>query len=87
MSFDLFSPRDGDHLMRDPEAPDGMGTVLLAAAVSPPVEQLVWYVDGEPWKVVEAPYTARWPVQPGQHVLEARLPFDGHGSKVTITAR
>ncbi|TNE88971.1 MAG: hypothetical protein EP330_13045 [Deltaproteobacteria bacterium] len=84
---EVLSPRDGDHLLRDPEAPDGAGTVLLAAAVDPPGSQVVWYVDGEPWKVVDAPYTARWPLEPGEHVLEARLPFDARGAKVRITAR
>ncbi|MCO4746146.1 MAG: transglycosylase domain-containing protein [Proteobacteria bacterium] len=85
-SVAVLSPNDGDHLLRDPEAPEEQGTVLLAAAVSASVEQVVWYVDGEPWKVVEAPYSARWPVQPGRHTLEARLPYASSGSKVTITA-
>ncbi|MFZ5481952.1 MAG: transglycosylase domain-containing protein [Myxococcota bacterium] len=71
----VVSPRDGQALARDPDVPAELATVALEAVADPPVPQLVWYVDGEPWKVVDYPYTARWPVTGGEHRIEARVPF------------
>ena len=68
----ITSPRDGLTLLRDPEAPAGMDTLLLQATVDPPVPQVVWYVDGEPVATVHAPYELRWPVQAGEHTFEVR---------------
>ncbi len=49
--------------------------------VEPPVEQLVWYVDGEPFATVDRPYAARWPLAPGEHRIEARVPFSAARSR------
>jgi penicillin-binding protein 1C len=70
----ITSPEDGTRLIRDPEAPAGRGTLALEAIVEPPAPQVVWYVDGRPFHVAEHPYTARWPLEPGEHSFEARLP-------------
>jgi penicillin-binding protein 1C len=70
----VTSPQDGLRLLRDPETPADRATVGLSAVVSPPVPQLVWYVDGRPFAVVDYPYTARWPLTAGEHVIQARLP-------------
>ena len=32
-------------------------------------------MDGEPFAVVGHPYVARWPVEPGSHEFEVRLPY------------
>lgn len=71
----IVSPRDGLSVLRDPEAPSAQATLALEAAVTPAVPQIVWYVDGEPLAVAEAPYTARWPVAPGVHRIQARIPY------------
>ena len=42
--------------------------------------QVVWYVDGRPFKVVGTPFTARWPLERGEHTFEARLPATGERS-------
>jgi hypothetical protein len=55
--------------------------------VDPPTAQVVWYVDGKPYEVADYPYTARWPLRPGDHVIQARLPVSGAASglvRVTI---
>ncbi|MCB9677778.1 MAG: transglycosylase domain-containing protein [Alphaproteobacteria bacterium] len=75
VSVAVLSPRDGTRVVRDPEVPADRSTLRLAAAVDPPGEQVVWLVDGEPFAVVDYPYTARWPVQPGDHTFEARLAY------------
>jgi penicillin-binding protein 1C len=73
--LELLSPRDGASVELDPEAPAGWSTLRLAVAVEPEVPEVVWFVDGEPWKVVGPPYEARWPVMSGEHSFEAGLPW------------
>jgi len=43
----------------------------------PPPEQLVWYVDGRPYKTAEYPFSVRWPLAVGEHTFEARVPYTG----------
>jgi len=75
IAIDLLSPEPGVRLLFDPEAPRDRNTLALRAAVAPRLAQLVWYVDGRPVATVEPPYTARWPLVPGEHWIEARAPF------------
>jgi penicillin-binding protein 1C len=82
----ITGPRDGSHVARDPESP--ASTVALTATVEPPVPQLLWLVDGEPFALADAPYTVRWPVTPGEHHFEARIPLTPVSSApVRLTAR
>ncbi len=84
----VVAPRADDHVLTDPEASDDSATLRLAAVVDPPVPQLVWFVDGEPFAVVDHPYVTRWPIVPGEHTFEARLPFAVAGSlPVRVLAR
>jgi penicillin-binding protein 1C len=39
------------------------------------VEQVLWTVDGEPFALAEHPYTVRWPLLPGEHRIQAELPY------------
>ena len=70
----ITTPAQGLRILRDPETPPDQATMALKAVVDPPSRQLVWYVDGIPFKVADYPYTARWPLSPGAHNFEARLP-------------
>ena len=69
-------------MLRDPETPAGLATLALRADVDPPAEQVLWYVDGAPYKVSDYPYTARWPLTPGTHTFQARVPFTDTRSNV-----
>jgi hypothetical protein len=71
----ILAPRTGLRLVRDPETPAGLTTLALRAIVEPRAEQVVGYVDGQPFQVVDYPYTTRWTLAPGEHVFQARLPF------------
>ena len=42
----------------------GLFTLALRATVDPPSEQVVWYVDGAPYELVDHPNTARWQLTP-----------------------
>jgi penicillin-binding protein 1C len=69
----ITSPESGLRLLRDPETPPEAATLALRATVDPPVAQVVWYVDGAPYKTVDYPYATRWRLIPGEHVIQARL--------------
>lgn len=75
VALTITQPQDGTQHLADPESPGGTSTVPFEVTVDPAVEQVVWYVDGEPVQVVEPPYSWRWPLQPGEHVIEVGLPF------------
>ncbi len=74
VALHITSPEHGVRLLRDPETPPELSTVALNVVVDPPVEQIVWYVDGAPFQVTDFPYTARWPLEPGEHTFQARVP-------------
>ncbi|MCP4900489.1 MAG: hypothetical protein GY906_26290, partial [bacterium] len=78
----ITEPTPDLRLLQDPEAPANHSTLALRATVNPPTEQLVWYVDGTPFAVVDYPYTVRWPLTPGRHSIQARLPFVESSSSV-----
>jgi penicillin-binding protein 1C len=69
----ITSPESGARLLRDPETPAELNTVALRAVVDPPVNEVVWYVDGLPFATAAYPYTARWRLQPGAHQFQVRL--------------
>ncbi len=76
----ITAPRPRLRLLRDPETPPALATLALEAVVEPPAPQVVWYVDGQPFAVADYPYTTRWPLAPGRHSFEARLPACPIGS-------
>jgi hypothetical protein len=44
---------------------------------------VVWYVDGKPFTLAAAPYTAQWPLTRGRHTFQARLPYRDETSTIT----
>jgi penicillin-binding protein 1C len=83
----ITSPEDGALLIRDPETPAPMATLELAATISPAARQIVWSVDGRPFTVSDYPAPARWPLRPGPHVIEARVPFTRVAARVRVDVR
>jgi penicillin-binding protein 1C len=76
----ITAPENGLRLIRDPETPPESSTLALKADVNPPVPQLVWYVDRQPFQLVDYPYIARWPAKPGEHIFQVRVPNSGIAS-------
>jgi penicillin-binding protein 1C len=70
----ITAPENGLRLMRDPETPANNATLALKAQVSAQVPQVVWYVDRQPFQLVDYPYSARWIAQPGEHIIQVRVP-------------
>lgn len=83
----VVSPEPGARLLRDPEGPAELATLGLEAIVDPPQPRLDWYLDGVRLASVGAPYRLRWPVAPGEHRIEARLPGREAGTAVSIAVR
>ncbi len=76
----ILRPEAGARIIRDPEVPLEQATLALAAAVDPEVRELVWSVDGRPFAIVGPPFAVRWPLQPGAHVFEAKVPYLTHAA-------
>jgi penicillin-binding protein 1C len=76
-------PEEGATFLADPEAPAGTTTIPFEAVADPPQAQLVWYVDGRPWRTVDHPYATRWALVPGTHVIQAR-PADVAGASAPV---
>lgn len=73
--LEITSPVQGERLLFDPETPRQRNTLALRVVVDPPVPQVVWYVDGQPFATVDYPFSTRWPLAPGEHAFQARVPF------------
>lgn len=72
----VVTPEHNSRLWRNPEAPARLNRLALRAAVRPEVPQVVWYVDGEPFAVAAPNETVYWPMTPGAHRFQLRLPSD-----------
>jgi penicillin-binding protein 1C len=71
----IVAPSNGLKLMRDPSLPPHRNTIGLRVEISPPMREVLWMVDGKPFQLAAYPYTVRWTLQPGKHVIQARAPF------------
>lgn len=78
----ITMPEQNARLWRNPESPPGMDRLALKAASSPGVTQVVWYVDGLPFKTAAPDETVYWPMTPGVHHLQIRLPLQEDGSRM-----
>jgi penicillin-binding protein 1C len=86
VNIEITSPSNNAQILRNPEAPGQRSSIALSALVEPPVEQIVWYVDNEPYQLVEYPYSIRLPLKPGKHRIQVRVPMTPEQSEtVTIT--
>jgi len=71
----IVAPSHGLKLMRDPALPPERNTIGLRVEITPPMREVLWMVDGKPFQLAPYPYTVRWTLQPGKHVIQARAPF------------
>jgi penicillin-binding protein 1C len=76
----IVAPDHNSRIWRNPETPPGLERLALKAVVDPPVPQVVWYVDGEPFSVADPDEAVFWPISPGQHRFELRLPHRSEGA-------
>jgi penicillin-binding protein 1C len=82
----ILSPRNAMRVIRNPELPADLASLPLKIAPIPGVDQVTWYVDGKPFVVAKASVLVRWPLKPGTHIFEARIPYRNLVARpVTIT--
>jgi penicillin-binding protein 1C len=70
----VSAPEPGTVILADPEVPPGAATIALQAEADPETREVLWFVDGRPWRLVGPPFAARWPIEPGTHSFQVRLP-------------
>jgi penicillin-binding protein 1C len=81
----ITAPEHNSHIWRNPEVPPAFNRLALKAVVEPRVPQVVWYVDGEPFAVTDPDKPVLWPIQPGTHHFQVRLPLrDGSSRPVRV---
>jgi penicillin-binding protein 1C len=78
----ITTPQDSTHIIRNPETPADLASLSLTASVSPAPPQLLWYVDGQPYRLATAAESVRWPLQAGLHRFQVRIPNRGIASAV-----
>ncbi len=83
-TIEITSPRDGDHLLRDPTVPPELSTIALRAEVNPPVREVLWLIDGQPYQLVAFPYTVRWPVLKSVRTVAVMIPSTAQTKSVRI---
>lgn len=72
----IIAPGNGAHLIRDTTVPPEYNTLALRAEVDSSVPEVLWSVDGKPFKLVPYPFSVRWPLQAGEHVIRVSMPFN-----------
>ena len=77
----VSTPENNSRIWSNPEQPANLNRLVLKARVEPRVEQIVWYVDGEPFAVADPDQPVYWPMRPGAHRFQARLPLQAGASK------
>jgi membrane carboxypeptidase/penicillin-binding protein PbpC len=81
-SISISSPRTDSRFFIDPEMPVGKSNLTLTCKAFPPPASLLWYVNGEEYKVVYYPFHLSWPMKPGVYEFQAAVPYTTLRSKV-----
>ncbi len=74
-SLQITYPKDGSVLAINPDNPPARNMLMLQGHVEPDVEQVVWYMDGEPHALEAPPYATAWRLERGLHTFQLRLPY------------
>ncbi len=71
----VTAPEQNSRIWRNPEVPAAVNRLVLRAAAEPRVPQVVWLVDGTPVGTADPAKPFLWPMTPGAHRFQVRLPF------------
>jgi penicillin-binding protein 1C len=77
----IVQPDPDTHVWRNPEVPAALDRLVLRASVVPHVPQVVWLVDGNPVATASPDAPLFWPMTPGRHRFQLRLPFEAELSR------
>ncbi len=71
----ITRPDDDLHVWRNPEVPPGLDRLVLQATARGAGRQVVWLVDGVAQPVADVGTPFYWPLRPGHHLFQLRLPL------------
>ena len=77
----IVQPEPDSHVWRNPETPAALDRLVLRATAAPGVQQIVWLVDGRPVAVAAPDAPLYWPMVPGRHRFQVRLPLQDDASR------
>ena len=77
----VAAPENNSRIWRNPETPAHLNKMALRATVEPRVGQVLWVIDGEPFALADPDETVWWPMRPGTHRIQLRLPLRDGASK------
>ena len=77
----IVAPPPDTHVWHNPEAPPALNRLVLRASAEPKVAQIVWLVDGRPLAVAAPDEPVYWPLTPGRHRFQIRLPLQADVSR------
>ena len=75
MRLSVTAPEQNSRIWRNPEVPACGQPAGAARGGEPPVPQVVWLVDGAPVATADPAKPFFWPMTPGAHRFQVRLPF------------
>ncbi|WP_278247611.1 penicillin-binding transpeptidase domain-containing protein, partial [Teichococcus deserti] len=84
-SLAILSPENNSRIWRNPETPPALARLRLRASAPPGTQQVLWLVDGEPFATAAPGETVWWPLRPGRHRIELRLPFAESGRSISVS--
>lgn len=76
----IVQPTPDLHVWRNPETPPALDRLVLRATARGTVRQLVWLVDGAPAAMGAPGMPFYWPLQPGRHRFQVKLPLQDERS-------
>lgn len=82
VALTVSNPEHQSRIWRNPDAPAALNRLALKVVAEPHVPQVVWYVDGEPFATTDPDTPVYWPLTPGRHRFQARLPLSEGASRV-----
>ncbi len=65
-----------------PRQPAALNRLALKAVVEPHASQVLWYVDGKPFALSDPDQAVLWPMAPGAHRFQVRLPLQKGASRI-----
>ena len=78
----IAAPENNSRIWRNPETPAHLNRLALKATVEPRVPQVMWVIDGEPFALADPDDTVYWPMRPGAHRIQLRLPLRDGASRM-----
>jgi penicillin-binding protein 1C len=70
--FKINYPHHRDEFLIDPNLPPDYQKISLKVSAPLSVQRIRWFIDGELFAEVDAPFTAQWPLRKGTHTIIAK---------------